>query len=312
MKNSDRDSAQLEWICNVQSTILCAEKTEAELAADKIAADAAAKKADDDKAAADKALADKALADKAAADKVIADKAAAEAATLPKTLEAAIAEIKELRTKGGLVPKWAQDRIDTITGNWRGTEREVAALKTQLEQLKAEGKTVPTINREEVVKEAQALAAETAFNEACIKVLTAGRKDNPDLDKEVQQLHNISPFLIKGQNGATVPNMPRPFIEAVLELDAPALVLAELAKPANNDEAARMMALPPSKQGVALAKFAQAKQIGETQVSRVVPPADTTVGGRSRSAPRLEDDKMSTADWMELRNKQLAEKRKRA
>lgn len=229
---------------------------------------------------------------------------------LPATLEEAIAQIATLKAAGGTVPKWATDRIDTLTRSWRETERERDALNTQIRQLREAKPGQSTgLSVEDVQKQARVLAAAEAFNDATGKVLAAGRKEFADFDTSVQQLHNISPMMVQTAQGA-IPSMPTPFIEALLELDAPTKVIAALAKTQNNDEAARIMSLPPAKQGVALAKFAAS--ISETPlVSRTPAPPATEVRGRARAEPSLYDagtDKISKEEWMELRTKQVNER----
>jgi len=238
--------------------------------------------------------------------------AKAEGAKLPATLEEALAEIDKLSKGRGEVPEWAQKRIDTITRSWRETERERDALKGQVEQLKAAKPSAQVgFTAEQVAQEAERLAAEKEFATATNKVLAEGRKSNPGFDAALQQLHNISPAMVQTAQGA-VPNMPRSFVEAVIELDKPAEVLSALALPANHDEAARIMALPASRQGVALSRFA-AGLVPEKEISRTPAPGTTVVAGRARGATTVYDaGKVSAAEWMELRNREIREKAKRA
>jgi|SRR5712664_116005 len=236
--------------------------------------------------------------------------AAKSADALPATLEEAIAQIAELKAAGGTVPKWATDRIDTLTRSWRETERERDALNTQIRQLKeAKPGTSTGMSEADVQARARQIAAADAFNEATGKVLAAGRKEFPDFDTSVQHLHNISPMMVQTPQGA-IPSMPIPFLEALIELEAPTKVIAALAKTANNDEAARIMALPPAKQGVALARFASALEDAPI-ISKAPPPSGTIVTGRARGAPSLYDagtNKITKEEWMELRTKQVAER----
>jgi hypothetical protein len=227
---------------------------------------------------------------------------------LPQTLEEALAEITRLKGEGAKVPKWAQDRIDTITKHWRETERERDALRGQVEQLKAAKPSQKLGYTEEDVRVAAAkLAQDQAYAEATGKVLAEGRKTFPNFDASLQQLHTISPFMVQTPQGA-VPNMPQGFIEAVIELDKPEEVLNELALPANHDEAARIMALPPSRQGVALARFASA-MAPVKEISKTPAPGSLTVSGRARGTPTVYDaGKISKEEWFALRNKELADK----
>jgi hypothetical protein len=236
----------------------------------------------------------------------------ASASDLPQTLEDAIKELTELRAMRGQMPKWASDRIDVLTKSWRETERERDALKGQVEQLKtAKPSAQVGFTAAQVAEEAQRIADDKLFSDATNKVLAEGRKTNPAFDTALQALHNISPVMVQTAQGA-VPNMPRSFVEAVIELDKPAEVLSALALPINHDEAARIMALPPSRQGVALSRF-QAGLVPEKEISRTPAPGTQVITGRASGTRSTYDaGKMPTAEWMELRNKELREKQKRA
>lgn len=267
----------------------------------KAEADAKAKAEADAKAQADAKT--KADADAKAAAEA---KAKAEAEAGPKTLDEARALIAELKAKadaGGNMPEWAQKRVDQITGKFRDEERKRVALEKQLEEARS-GKPV-TVSDDEINARAAALAADQEYDRKCRDVISAGKKAVPEFDSAVAKLHQISPAL----NAQNAPNMPRPFVEALIELDNAPRIIAELAKAENNDEAARIMAMPPSKQGVALAKFAS-KLTPLREVSKTPPPPDTLVNGRAKGEPSLDDGTLSMADWVALRNKQIADRRK--
>lgn len=228
---------------------------------------------------------------------------------LPKTLEEAISEIGRLKSSLGEVPKWASTRIDQITKQWRETERERDALRGQVEVLKAaKPSTQVGFTAEQVAEEAKKLTAAQAFADATNKVLGEGRKAFPTFDASLQQLHTISPTFVQTPSGA-VPNMPTSFVEAVIELEKPAEVLNALALPANHDEAARIMALAPSKQGVALARFA-GTLVPVKEISKTPAPGSVEVSGaRVRGSLTLYDtDKQSKEEWMERRNKEIRDR----
>lgn len=234
----------------------------------------------------------------------------------PSTMEEALAQIEALRSSAGAPPEWATKRMDQLTQLYRTEERGHAATKAQLaqataaiEQLKKEGKTVtslpPEVVEAEVDKRARAIADANAYNEACNRTISKGQAAFQDFPAAMQRLHQISPMLADTPNGK-VPMMSREFVEAALECDAPEKVLYELAKPGNMDEASRIMALAPSRQGAALARFA-AKLTPATAVSQVAAPAATTVGG-NRVAGDVHDlynTTTSTADWMKERQRQI-------
>ena len=159
------------------------------------------------------------------------------------------------------------------------------------------------------MRAAASIAANNEYLERTNKVMSAGQTAFPDFQASVQKLHMISPFTVKAQDGSSVPNMPREFIEAVMEVDEPARVLHELALPVHNDEAARIMALPIARQGVALAKFAAGIK-PEVKISGAPPPPTRTVGGGARHVTaNLDDEKLSMADFMRIRAEQTARRR---
>ena len=247
----------------------------------------------------------------------------------PASLEEALAQINALKEQSdaskGSVPEWASKRIDQLTNNWRSEERQHAAtkaqikqLQTEIETLKKDGKVVQKLPDEVIEAQVQERATQIArlneFNASCEKVVTAGKKAFEDFPSAMQKLHAISPATVQTPQGAAHV-MPQEFVEAVLELDAPEKILHALAQPANNDEAARIMALSPAKQGAALAKFAQRFA---PEISRTAPPVNPVIDrGRSGVVTNdLSDPKMSTAEWMKQREaeirQQKEERRRRA
>lgn len=239
---------------------------------------------------------------------------------LPKTLEEAHEKLKALMAQVGQPPQWAQQRIDTLTRQLRDAERGgeaskaiVATLTGQLDEAKRAGKvTIVQPSQDEIMRAAANISANNEYLAKTNKIMQDGQTAFPDFQSSVQKLHMISPFTVKGQDGSTIPNMPREFIEAVMEVDAPERVLHELALPVHNDEAARIMALPVARQGVALAKFAAGLK-PEVKVSSVAAPPTRTVGGTTRhTTANLEDEKLPIADFMKLRETQIADRKKRA
>ena len=239
-----------------------------------------------------------------------------EAPDLPKTLEEAHAKLAELQAQLAKPPEGLLKRVDNLTARLREAERGgeaskalVTQLTNQIEELKRTGKVVVGPTTEQVQAEARRLSAENDYNSTAAKVMSEGQTAYSDFAQAVQQLHNVSPFFMRDAQGQSFPNMPREFLEAVFETDTPARVLHELALPAHSAEAARIMSLPPSKQGVALAKFAVALK-PEKKISQAEPPPRTTVGGTTRhTTTDLSDEKLPIADFMKLRNEASTRKR---
>lgn len=103
--------------------------------------------------------------------------------------------------------------------------------------------------------------------------------------------------------------LPRTFVEAALATGKGAEVMYHLG--GDIAEADRILSMPPIQQAVALATLAQTIKptVAKTVTSAPNPVMPKVGGGRTAGTPSLEDEKMSTADWIALREKQLAAKK---
>ena len=275
---------------------------------------------------------------KAASDKVAQDAANASAAEATRVKAAADAAAEQARNEQ-TVPS---SRFQSVIAQKAESDRAKAALERELklandtlEEFRALGtkknetaETVTTkaqtkaLSPEELQKLVQDEAGRQAFDARCNASVAEGRKAHEDFDKIVLgDLTSISP--ISGANGRPV--LPVPLVEAALETGNAHEVLYALGKDAS--EASRIMALRPTAQAVALAKFADklaalAKTEDEPEldedgkpklpnVSRAPAPIKVpSKGGSHKPAFTLEDtENFSTEEWIRHREKQVREKR---
>ena len=134
------------------------------------------------------------------------------------------------------------------------------------------------------------------------KTYNEGKTRFNDFESKVQTL------------ASTYGQLPIQFLETLYETDDPAAVLYELSS--DLSKAASILDLPPNKQGIALAKLEtaiKAKPAAKPKVpvSQAPPPVQAKVQSSSvATAKSTSDEGLSTAEWMALRNKELAERRK--
>lgn len=192
---------------------------------------------------------------------------------------------------------WFQRRIDDLTRERWEARREADRLQAELATLRQprqEGQSDPVqqgLTQADVQRlareEAGRIAATNEFNANCNGIFEQGNKAFPDFEA------SLGNFRLLG-------GLPPSLVEAAIEAGEPAKVLYELGK--NPDEAARILALSPTRMAVAVAKIA-AKPASPPPVSKAPPPIKSIVGsGRVETDP----DKMSTAEWTKWREGQLS------
>lgn len=103
--------------------------------------------------------------------------------------------------------------------------------------------------------------------------------------------------------------LPRTFVEAALATGKGAEVMYHLG--GDIAEADRILSMAPIQQAVALATLAQSikPSVAKTVTSAPNPVTPRVGGGNTSTTPSLEDENISTADWIALREKQLAAKK---
>jgi hypothetical protein len=144
---------------------------------------------------------------------------------------------------------------------------------------------------EEIQRQAALLAEQNAWNAKAEDLWNKGTSKFNDFGV---QIGNMSALL-----GG---NIPRPLTEAALATGDAETVLYELSK--DLGETARIALLPPSQQGVEIAKFAQkVKTRSAPQVSGAPAPITPQVGGAGTVSPTGLSDDLPIEEWMSRRNK---------
>jgi len=147
---------------------------------------------------------------------------------------------------------------------------------------------------------AQQIAAQNDFNRQVADEVARGRDSarggHADFDAVAGNLQRFG-------------ELPRTFVEAALATGKGAEVMYHLGS--DISEADRILSLPPIQQAVALATLAQSIKptVAKTITSAPNPVTPRVGGGQTTTTPSLDDEKMSTADWIALREKQIAAKK---
>ena len=216
-------------------------------------------------------------------------------------------------------PQWMKDRLAKKTAETAAMKMELAKLQARLQEaeahkggakqqfLKPDGTPLsPADIRELAHAEAQQIAWRQNFDKACNDAAAEGEKRfGPDFKARVGALAGM----VDWSDQASVTTYNR-FLETALETgDAPKIIHALGADP---DEAARVMAMPPVKQAVALAKLAAAKGAPEPSSA---PKPIKPLGTRSAPAGIAPDDPehgaaIPMSEWVSRRNAQVTERRK--
>jgi len=203
---------------------------------------------------------------------------------------------------------WHVTRIDQLTGEKYELQRRLEALERgQTPPAPAEppsgtppgAKTFTQVElNAEVARRAQALASETSFNAKSNEIYQAGKTKFQDFDQSLQAFNQLG-------------GLDRPTVEAAMETDAPEALLYAMGK--DLDRTSALMALPPVRRAVAMAKWAG--EIGKappSAPSKAPPPVSGVVhAAGGRATPSLADDNLTDAEWIALRQKQVAERRTR-
>lgn len=196
-------------------------------------------------------------------------------------------------------PRWANDRIDNLTARLRDAEERRVEAETRLAAVQA-GKP-NQIDPELVRQQATILAVEQNFQKDCEVVAATGTVEFPDFQAQMLNFQRL---------GGTT----RPFLEAVLAQDEPSRVIYELAK--NPELSNTILQMPAVRAAAAISKFA-AKLPAKAATGAAAPGAQTPArtpagepipvviaGGTARTESRLDDEKLSNAEWMAKRNKE--------
>lgn len=200
-------------------------------------------------------------------------------------------------------PAWVERRFAEMTRSRHEAERRAEAAERERDTALAlansnlgEGEhqqqaqkpqTAPVSDDHRINQRAAELVETQRFNDRSNEVYNAGKADHPDFDESLKNL---------GLLGAT----PE-FFKSIVELDDAHKVLHALGS--NPDEAARILALPPLKQGRELERLASkpAPVKGKKPVSNAPEPISSRVDG-SGSRAAVDLDNASIDDFMKARN----------
>lgn len=205
-------------------------------------------------------------------------------------------------------PDWRMREITRLREQNRRLREQVAAAPQQ--PAPPQNPATPQANeefqrlvREEAARQAQVLSQQNEFARQCNEAAEAGRRSYSDFDQRVNALKGLIDFNDQQQSVAY-----NSFLTAVIETgDAPRLI-HELG--GNPNEAARVLALPPVKMAVELAKMATPSDNGQQQSNTPRPITPVTRGNSNRNpidpADPERSDQLSTAEWMRRRQEQDA------
>lgn len=180
---------------------------------------------------------------------------------------------------------------------------QVSQTIQQTPQVDADGNPVaaptpvrpaaPVLTADEIQRQAQEIANRQEFDRQVAAEVARGQGAYADFNQVASALQQFG-------------ELPRTFVEAAMATGKGADVIYALGKDAL--EASRILTLPPVQQAVALAQLAgTVKPEAPKVVSSAPAPVTPKVGGgKTSNTPSLEDENMSTADWIALREKQLA------
>lgn len=241
-----------------------------------------------------------------------------EASPEPETLaegetKAGDAPVKPVAPAG--TPEWVQRRFDELTRDKYEANRVSDELRGRLKELsetllkmqtgdgeqrftKSEVDQMVKDQAAKLAGEAQQRAGEADFNAQCNVEATKGKEVYSDWDQTLANFNMLG-------------GLSRPFLEAALETGKAHEVIYALGKDMN--KTSELFALSPLKQAVAITKFAAelaAKPTGKS-VSSAPSPITPKVGGKNSGPnPSLDDENLSMADFIKLREEQTKGRRR--
>lgn len=215
---------------------------------------------------------------------------------LPASVTARFSELSQARRRA------EAEKADEVRRR-EAAEARIAELQAQI----AGGGAAPTptpgpraTTREELDRMADELAdkklSQKELQRAVVRIDGAGRKLYADFDEQMGQFAVL---------GGIAPVFP-----AIAEMDNAPDVLYALSQ--DLDKAAEILALGPVAQGRALAKLEMevaARKVATGGLSRTPAPLEP-IGGRSPGIEK-DPDTMDNDEWFSMREKQIAESRRR-
>jgi len=192
-----------------------------------------------------------------------------------------------------------QARIDELTRNWRGTERELEAAQARILELESRGQQQPegeqqtqqsgSVPAEMVDRLAETRAAQIAaqrqFDNDCNLTFMKGKAAYPDFEDALATFSSLG-------------GLQREVVEDALATDNPQEVLYALGK--DPDEAMRVLRLQPKQRVAEFTKMLM-KTPAKPAVSKAAAPIKP-VGGSAKKEFDYADDNADDAEWQARRN----------
>lgn len=193
---------------------------------------------------------------------------------------------------------WWQKRIDEITREKHDLARELSDLKGAAPAPVSEPTPTPAaagMDDAEINRRAAILAEANTFTAKCNAVADKGKAEIKDWDNVTETFRSL---------GGLTPSL----VEATLaagEGDAHKLI-ADLAKDPN--EAMKVLRMSPMQQAVEMVKR-QTKIATPAAISNAPAPITPVGGGNALTSKSLDDPNLTTAEWIALRDAELAKKK---
>lgn len=203
-------------------------------------------------------------------------------------------------------PDWKDRRIAQLTARNAQLAQKVAAQPAPAPKAPLD----PTADFEsrvaaQAAAQADALVAARTFNEKCNAEVDKGRGEfgANEFNASVSSLL----LLVDTSDASSMANY-QDFLESAIETGAGAALIFELGK--NPDEAEKILALPPKRRAIELARKADAvaKPAEPSNAPRPMRAIESH-GGRHeaiKASDPARADTLSTADWMARRNAEVA------
>lgn len=195
---------------------------------------------------------------------------------------------------------WKDDRIATLTGKLREAQEKLAVVPKADPEAPLDANA--EFNRQVKIVADQTLAAKE-FADKCTSEAAKGRSQWTDFDDRLNDLRGLV-----NTSDPTEVAQYNALLAAGIETGELAMLVYELGQ--DPAEALRVMKLPPLKMGVELTKKALAGAKIEP-LSQVAKPATPLLGGRGEQVPidpadADNSDRLTTAEWMTRRERQIA------
>ncbi len=203
-------------------------------------------------------------------------------------------------------PDWREARIAQLTARLRESQAALNEARAQAPRQEATGGeaagSVPAAEVERLAQaRAQEIAAATSFNEKCNAVFQEGVAAHEDFQARVNQIRQ----LINPADAQEAANYSA-FLSTAIETGEAVKILHTLG--GDPGEAQRILALPPARQALELAKLTLS---AEAPLSGAPKPIRPVAGGRAAPHTAIDPDdperadNLSSQEWFRRREAQV-------